>query len=55
MEIKILASSSAGNAYLISDSSTKILIECGITAKQIQKGCDFSVHEIDGCLISHGH
>ena len=55
MEIKILASSSAGNAYLISDSSTKILIECGITAKQIQKGIDFDISDIDGCIISHGH
>lgn len=55
MEIKILASSSAGNAYLISDSSTKILIECGITSKQIQKGIDFDISDIDGCIISHGH
>lgn len=55
MEIKILASGSSGNAYLISDSSTKILIECGITSKQIQKGIDFNLSDIDGCLISHSH
>ena len=55
MDIKVLASSSAGNCYIISDQATTIMIECGITAKQIQKGIDFDLSSIDGCLISHGH
>lgn len=55
MDIKVLASSSAGNCYIISDGVTKIMIECGITIKQMQKGIDFNLSSIDGCLISHGH
>jgi len=55
MDIKILASGSTGNAYLISDPSTKILIECGIPIRQINKGIDFDLASIDGCLISHSH
>lgn len=55
MDISVLASSSQGNCYLISDTVTTIMIECGIPIKQIKKGCDYKIHEIAGCLISHGH
>ena len=55
MEIKILASGSKGNCYLVDDSKTKILIECGIPWKQIQRKLDFNTSEIQACLISHMH
>ena len=43
MDIKILASSSAGNAYRISDGRTSLLLDAGIPIKAIQVGCDFKV------------
>lgn len=55
MEIKVLASGSSGNCYIISDHETKILIECGVSIDRIKKGCDFRLHEIAACLISHEH
>jgi phosphoribosyl 1,2-cyclic phosphodiesterase len=55
MEIKVLASGSKGNAYMVSDGNTKLLLECGIQYKQIQKGCGFRLSEIRACLISHEH
>lgn len=55
MEIKPLASSSEGNAYLISDDRTTILIECGIPISELQKLSGFKIAEVDGCLISHSH
>jgi phosphoribosyl 1,2-cyclic phosphodiesterase len=55
MEIKILASGSKGNCYVIDDGQTKLLLEAGIPFKQIQKALDFKVSEIHGCLISHSH
>src|SRR5690625_5986522 len=55
MIIKPLASSSAGNAYYISDGETALLIECGISFKEIRKKLNFKTSEIAGCLITHEH
>lgn len=55
MEVKILASSSAGNAYLIQDDDKSILIECGLRFKELQKKTGFNLSDIDICLISHEH
>ena len=56
MFVKSLASSSKGNAYLISDNETTILIECGLPIKDIMIRSNFSVpSKIKACLISHEH
>jgi phosphoribosyl 1,2-cyclic phosphodiesterase len=55
MEIKALASSSKGNCYLVSDGETSLLLECGIRYSDIQKGLNYQVSQVDGCLISHEH
>lgn len=55
MKFEAFASSSSGNAYLASDGMTKILIECGLTHKKLQKAVGFSLNDISGCLISHCH
>ncbi|WDL97831.1 MBL fold metallo-hydrolase [Alicyclobacillus sp. ALC3] len=55
LTIKPLASSSAGNAYLIDDGHTKLLLEAGIRYKDIQRGVGFRMSEIAGCLLTHEH
>ncbi|MFT9495811.1 MBL fold metallo-hydrolase [Anaerosolibacter sp.] len=55
IDIKVLASSSRGNCYHITDGSTQLLLECGISFKEIQKGLNFQTSDIVGCLISHEH
>lgn len=55
MRFQSLASSSHGNAYIVSDSDTHILIECGISHKQLQKLSGFSLSEFRACLVSHEH
>ena len=55
INIKVLASGSKGNCYLIDDGKTKLLLDAGIPFNQIQIGCDFCVSDISGCLISHKH
>jgi hypothetical protein len=52
IEIKVLASGSSGNCYLI---NSEIMIECGITIDRIRKGSGFKLGEIEACLISHEH
>lgn len=53
--ITTLASSSRGNCYRIDDGSTPLLLEAGISWKEIQKKLDFKTREIKGCLVSHEH
>lgn len=55
MEIRVFASGSSGNAYLVSDEKTTLLLDAGIPLREIQVACGFKVRMIDGCLISHAH
>lgn len=55
MKFEALASSSAGNAYIVSDNDTRILLECGVSHKQLQKLSGFSLSEFQACLVSHEH
>ena len=55
MDIKIIASGSSGNAYLIGDGKTRLLLDAGIPFKRIQIGCGFKTSSIDACLVTHRH
>ena len=55
MNFKSLASSSHGNSYVVTDGKTKILIECGLSYKQLQKLTGFSLSDFKACLVSHCH
>lgn len=55
MEIKVLASGSDGNCYIVSDGKTKIMLECGIKYDSIQKALNYNLSDISACLISHAH
>lgn len=55
IEIKTIATGSKGNCYHISDGSTQLLLEAGISFKQIQQGVNFQMADIAGVLISHEH
>lgn len=57
MKIKVLASGSTGNSYIITDevSGVSILLDAGIPVKEIQRGCGFKLSKVAGCLITHCH
>ena len=55
MQIDVLASSSLGNAYIVSDGQTSILLDAGIPFKELQDKSDFKIHEVTSCLLTHGH
>lgn len=50
-----LASSSHGNVYVVTDGVTRILLECGVSYRRLQKLLDFNVSDLSACLISHEH
>ena len=55
IRIKTLASGSSGNAYLIDDGHSQLLLECGINFKDIQIALNFKTSDISSCLVSHEH
>lgn len=55
MDIKVIASGSSGNAYIIWDGKTRLLLDAGISFKRIQVGCGFRTSSIDACLVTHRH
>ena len=55
MMFQALASSSHGNAYLVSDGFTSILLECGLSHRRLKKAAGFSLSEVSACFVSHEH
>ena len=55
MKFTSLASSSHGNAYIISDRETRILLECGLSRKKLQQLAGFKLTAFDACIVSHEH
>lgn len=55
IEIKTIATGSKGNAYIVTDGTTPLLLECGISYRDIQRAFDFKMSQVAGCLVSHEH
>ena len=55
MQIKVVASGSDGNCYIVDDGVTKVLLECGIKYKKIVKALDYDINSVSACIISHSH
>ena len=58
MKFTVLASGSGGNVTYFESGSTKLLIDCGITYRQITqrlKTYDLSLDDLTGILITHEH
>lgn len=55
IEIKTIASGSKGNAYVVTDGHSQLLLECGIVFKEIRKALNFNTSSLAGCLITHEH
>lgn len=55
IDILPLASSSAGNAYRITDGVTPLLLEAGLPYRDIQRALVFRMSQVSCCLISHEH
>lgn len=53
--IQTLATGSKGNCYFVTDGVTPILLECGISFKQIQRKLNFKTSDIAACLVTHEH
>lgn len=50
-----MASGSSGNATYVSDGVTALLLDCGISYRELQKGTDFGLSKLSGVLVTHYH
>lgn len=58
MKFLSLASSSHGNAYIVDDGETRILVECGVSHRRLQQMCraaGYRLTDMAVCLVSHEH
>lgn len=55
MDLKILGSSSAGNCYVFDNGKEALVVECGISFKEVQKALKFDINRISGAIVSHEH
>jgi len=55
MLLRVLGSSSAGNCYLLESEDETLIIECGISFKEIKKALYFNLRNVVGCLVTHEH
>lgn len=55
MKLKVLGSGSSGNSYILSTPTESLVVEAGLSFKTIQKGLNFDLSTVVGCLVSHSH
>lgn len=55
MKFKVLGSNSKGNCYLLQNENETLIVECGISFKEIKIALDFNLRNVVGCLITHCH
>lgn len=53
MKLKVLASGSAGNSYLLENDKECLVIEAGVSFKELIRHVDH--RKIVGCVVSHEH
>lgn len=55
LNLKILASGSSGNCYLLLAENETLILDCGIPIMEIKKGLDFDLSKVVGCVVTHAH
>lgn len=53
--IKVIATGSKGNFYIVETKDEILLLECGIQIKDIKKALNFDLSKVVGCLLTHSH
>ncbi|WP_343302885.1 MBL fold metallo-hydrolase [Chitinophaga niabensis] len=54
MELRVIGSNSAGNAYLLKGETETLLIECGVQFRKIKEALQFNLQGVS-CIVTHCH
>ncbi len=56
MNLKVIGSSSKGNAYVLESPTGKLLLECGFSNfRIIKEALNYDLKSVKGCLLTHSH
>ena len=55
MELKIIGSNSAGNAYALDSGNEILLLEAGMKMADVKRAIDFRLQDVVGCIVTHEH
>lgn len=55
MQLKVIGSSSAGNAYALESEGEILLLEAGMKMAEVKKCIDFNMQKVVGVCVSHSH
>jgi phosphoribosyl 1,2-cyclic phosphodiesterase len=55
VKLRVISSSSAGNAYAIDSGTEILLLEAGCKMADVKRAIDFRLQDVVGCCISHCH
>ena len=53
--VKVLASGSRGNGYLIKTDNSCLIIEAGVRLSDVKNDLNYDMNKICGCIITHEH
>ena len=55
MILKVLGSSSKGNCYILEGDKESLIIEAGVSFKEVKRSLNFHLEKVIGCLVTHEH
>ncbi len=56
MFVRCIGSGSKGNSYALIDNDGKILLlDLGLTRREIVKSISYRISDVVGCVVSHEH
>lgn len=55
MDIKVIASGSSGNSTMICDGSSALLLDAGVSIKDLERGSGWTLSLAPACLVTHEH
>ncbi|RUP38242.1 MAG: MBL fold metallo-hydrolase [Acinetobacter sp.] len=55
MELTVINSGSVGNCYLFDSGTSVLIVECGVSFKQIKEALNFNLRNVCGALVTHEH
>lgn len=53
--LKCLSSGSQGNCYLLECNNEVLIIELGVSWKEVLRGLNYDLSKVVGVLVSHSH
>lgn len=55
LKLKTLSTGSSGNCYLLSTENETLILDCGISIKDIKKGLYYNIRKVVGACCTHEH